>query len=321
MKRAFFTINPSMYEQWCIFSIRALKHYFIRMKIENACFVVLLLFMFLVSCSKYIDYSYAVPPDKLVVMASISPQDGLNIKLTHSLAPTGIHYDTATISIRDAKVNLIVNDSIIVHVPHDENGNYHLETTEFQSAPGSRYRLNVITNQYGSTESSEIIMPESAIVTYKGFEPNKRNINGDTCIHAHFIIQNIINSKNFYYYSSRNSFDEYLWSYMLTSEFENEICEMTDYWDFHCFTNLCLNKPSDTLSFEIQTIYKGITADFVEIKISATSESLYKYIKSAIQPEGSLELAFNDPQITFTNFNNSYGVFYAENYRWLRIVT
>jgi hypothetical protein len=289
------------------------------MKKNNLAPSFVILLFFIVSCDKFIEYQYDVPPDKLVVFARLNPQKGLEVKLTHSIIPNGIHYFDEDINVEDASIILIVNDTGFTSVPHISSGQYTLDGNVIDIHPGNRYKLRVASPKYGVAESSEVVIPNKSIVTFLKYESDKRNINGDTCINAFFTISNSNTSTNTYYYDIKIPFDDYPWVNMKINDIESEICEMIDYSDLHFFTDKCMSKPTDTLELEIQNIYKGKAIGYFEINISSISESLYKYAQNAIQPEGKIELAYSEPRLTYMNFDNAYGVFYCENNQSINI--
>jgi hypothetical protein len=266
------------------------------------------------SCEREIDYLYKVDNDKLVITGSISPQEGVKIKVTHSIQPTGTYFYKDSIFIANAEVFLIINDSNSIKLRYTVGGFYMLDTSVYFPKPGIRYKIKVESVNYGIAESTDVSIPQKPNFAYIGYIAEKVNINGDSAVHAFYTLYDNYGEENYYYYSftSLNPAIS-MWGVLLQSDYETQICGNVDYWKHSFFTDLCLDKPVDTLKFEVVTDYQDDNIDTFNIRFSSTNESLYAYCKNNMQPEGAIELAFSEPRIHSTNIKNGYGIFYGEN--------
>jgi len=277
--------------------------------------------LLLVSCSKYIDFSPPYEGDKIVINGYLSPNEGVRIKVTHSINPVGKYLFSDSLLVKDAVASLYENGIKLIDLKYQGKGFYGLPASPaIELFAGHKYKLIAESELYGKAESEEITIPERPEIKDFQFEEIgliyglesglfSFSVAGPSEKESYFSID-VVSKNNESIY-----FDRYP-----RKEGENyfESCEaiaggfgggIIVYSNECGFTNL-VHKYSTRLKYydrQSSTYYNPLI-----IMISTVSHDVYEYAKSYSQLEG-IELGFAEPPILKSNITGGYGLLYGSN--------
>ncbi|HCY41087.1 MAG TPA: hypothetical protein DHV48_06990 [Prolixibacteraceae bacterium] len=280
----------------------------------------LLLPFLLVSCTKYIEFSPPYEGDKIVINGYLSPNEGVRIKITHSINPVGKYLRSDSLIVKDAVAALYENGVKLIDLEYTGKGFYGLpDTPAVELLAGHKYKLIVQTEQYGKAESEEITLPakpeinnfnfeeigyvygsgsENGLFSFSISKPNEKE--------ACFSIQVVTKDNRslfFMHYpliQGRNYFESCGTGAGGMSIYSNE-CG---------FTNQVHQYSVETKYFEnwnISHYYNPLI-----IRIGTVSRDVYDYGKSYTQLDG-MEFGFAEPPIQKSNIKGGYGLLYGSN--------
>lgn len=302
------------------------------------CLLVVIVF-FASSCNRELDINPPFEGEKLVVNACISNIDGVNVQLTFSANPVGTFLVDKVRSVDDATVSLFENNTLLAVLEYESNGNYTMPNNiSLIPSPGSNYRIEVVSAQYGEAQSSNVEFPEITNVTYSrlvniGSEPGTGSQKSqgllkfmlDVSAYNNRFVELIINSAQEDGMYSRNPDDD------ITDNFSNP-CEVESRYGKVISTG-CGVTSHDTLQliFDIQYLASNASAaeildyDDLELLVNSVSQEYFDYIGSMnyfIDTDADMGLVFGvpEPKIIKSNIKGGYGVFYASNTNTIDLV-
>lgn len=274
-------------------------------------------FLLLVSCSKYIEFSPPYEGDKIVINGYISPTEGAKIKITHSINPVGKYLRSDSLLVKDASAALYENGIKLIDLKYIGKGFYGLpDSPSVELLAGHKYKLIVQSDRYGKAESEEISLPEQpeindlkfgenveiygqehALFSFPISEPNKKE--------SYFSIDAVTKNNESLY------FDRYP---RKEGEIFFESCE-ANIGGLNIYSNEC-GFTNQVHNYVLRLKYYDGTSSFyykpLIIRIGTVSRDLYEYAISYSDMAG-LEFGFAEPPILKSNINGGYGLLYGAN--------
>jgi hypothetical protein len=271
-------------------------------------------------CTKETEYKFKGFKEQLVVQAQLSPQKGLSIRVSKTLAP-----DLAkgvlpqSLLLDDAQVKFYEEDKLIAIVPNAKNGQYLLDSAKLQLKIGFAYVVEVSHKTFGTMSSEKVVLPAPPKVsdTKTSVSPVP-DLNGRTQLRISYVLDDP-HEENFYLFTAQtllrgkpNSLNQMTY---VDLEIRN-LCDpagLSQMIRDRCFNgqriNIALDFVQPTVYVRPNTIIA--TYDFVKFTVFNTSSSLY--LNSQDRTTGAA-FGFSDPNPTYTNMKGGgFGVFVAYN--------
>lgn len=275
---------------------------------------VLIVVLYLVSCTKELRFNPPFEGEKLVLNGYISTSETI-INITHSVNPVRNYLPEEKLSISDASVVLLENDLPVVQLEHSENGVYLIpESSSFKPTVGDSYSIQAFSEKYGEVKSDNIILPaipEINVLSFEQFGINNNSHNGLLSLSIPELSINAI----YIYLSALSSSGNMLFIYKYPINDANLYfanCEAT-VGNTLIYDNSC--GFSNTVQKFIIPLQSSLNEPFYEsinIKIGVVSRELFDYAISYNEIYG-LEYGFTEPPVLKSNMHGGYGLFYALN--------
>lgn len=291
------------------------------------------------SCNRELDINPPFEGEKLVVNACISNFDGVNVQVTFSANPVGTFLMDKVRYVDDATVSLFENNTLVAVLEYESNGNYTMPNNiSLIPSPGSHYRIEVVSAQYGEAQSSNVEFPEITNVTYSklidvGPEPGTGSqksqgllkfmldVSADNIRFVELVI-NSAQEDGMYFRNPDND---------ITDNFSNP-CEVESRYGKVISTG-CGVTSRDTIQliFDIQYLASNASPveildyDDLKLVVNSVSQEYFDYIGSMnyfIDTDADMGLIFGvpEPKIIKSNIEGGYGVFYASNTKTIDLV-
>ena len=260
--------------------------------------------------------------DKLVVYGVVDNENGLVVKVSHSVQPIG--KTTDNLNIIDAHIILYENgDSLPLIIKGRKInglGGYEYTDSTIHPKVGARYKIIVSTIGYQTVESEEQVFLE---------KPDVRNISA-------LIGKGEIYGDKFYIFKANLFFDStHTYYYVINTVTESDTSAATTnyttnldskyktcdaylysliffYGSSNCFYsgeeilwNIGFNKNFN--------LFTKKTPSSLNLRISSVSKIFFDYGKSLNQPDSPQDLIFREPNAAVNNIKNGYGYFYTKN--------
>lgn len=276
--------------------------------------------LLLISCSKYIDFSPPYEGDKIVINGYLSPNEGAQIKITHSINPVGKYLLSDSLIVKNAVATIYENGVKLIDLRYQGKGFYGLpDSPQIELFAGNKYKLVVQTELYGDAESEEITLPEQAEINdFKFEEIGDSYGSGSGNGLFSFSISEPSEKESCFAIRVVTKDDEslYFGHYpRIEGEIFFESCEtyvgsMNIYSNECGFTNQVHQYNFDlkySESWQVSHYYQPLT-----ISIGTVSRDLYEYAKSYSQLAG-MEFGFSEPPILKSNITGGYGLLFGTN--------
>jgi hypothetical protein len=281
--------------------------------ISKTSLVAFLIFLF-ISCGKdstSYDYKIKYEGDKIVINGYITPQKGCVINISKSIPAIGT-FPVSSLEVNNARIFLFENGKNILELKSIGKGNFISEN--FTPSVGNRYAIKATADNLATVQSSEVIVPDTPQVKKINMLLRK-GTNTDDIADFEISLNNLKGIEVKYYTIICTSYNEkdYLAQYFSNLDINNISCDFNSNFDakIQYFSNKCISNGI------FQTNYAVVYGHDSRIKqldltLSSISKAYFDYLQSQQQPIGK-EKAFLEPTAIYTNINNGYGVFYAQN--------
>jgi len=278
----------------------------------------LLLMVF--GCNKRLDnYELDYSGNRLVLFGNISNELGVTVYLTHTLPPTGTYYfDEINVEVSDATIVLFENNIAVDTLTEIEPGSYFLSYVPF---PGNSYSVTASATRFVTVFSDNVLFHDSISLDDVVYEAGFEDISGDPAFSVLPVFNDDISIKNYYAFGFRLFIGEDLYTGNVYENPDSDPlgCEAGIFvyneafikvYSDNCFSGIAF--PFTFISAKVYHEAEIFPFDKCEFTISAISNELYNYISNQSETAGT-QLLFSDPKINYTNINNGFGVFWAQN--------
>ena len=260
--------------------------------------------------------------NKLVVYGVVDNENGLVVRVSHSVEPVGKISDSLV--IRNAHIVLYENgDSISSNINGRQiefAGGYEYADSTIQPKVGARYKIKVSSIGYQTVESEEQVFLEKPDVRDTSAVLGKGQIYGD----KFYIFKThlFFDSKQTYYYVI-NSLTESDTS-AATTNYTTNLDNKYQTCDAYTFRFIPFYASSNCFYLGEEIVWNiGFDKRFnpdtkkipstVTLRFSAISKIYFDYNKSLNQPTSPQDLIFREPNAAVNNIKNGYGYFYTKN--------
>ena len=274
--------------------------------------IVFFLAVFSINCDNYVPLQpIDTNQNKLVLMAKLSMQDGLTVKLSQTLAVTDTILISPDLFINDALVLFYENEILIDTLINKENGNYTF-SKPFQSLTENSYHLIVQTTDFETLTTEKLTMPDT--VNFQILDEVAPDYNGVRKFSFSFTDDGTMS--NFYmvkaYLQTANNFETINvgTSYL----FEDASCGFGD----AILPDYCFN--GETIELFAQLSDKE-DSSYYYLGLESISESFYLHYKNTVYEEyDAFESIFLAPSLYYSNIEGGYGLFSVHNEKRKKVI-
>lgn len=273
--------------------------------------------LFLQSCSKRINYNPNYE-DKIVVNASISPQQGIEVKLSKSISPTETQYYTREdLKLENATIELYRSDTLLTVLTEVEKGIYKA-TNNLNIRVDEEFYLKIFAESLPDATTEEVIIPKALTNTNYSFERFNED-DGELIIYFE-------NNEFTPFFATElwgeNINNNRLWfSYSFPDFDEGNICDIIRRSTYSFLNTSCLNNILTSVRVDIRNIDNAhhLNEDGksptkrIKFNLKNITKDFFRYAETYRADSGFFESIESEIQPTHTNINGGYGIFAAEN--------
>ncbi len=277
-------------------------------------------FSLIIACNKRLDnYQLDYKGDQLVLFGSISNIDGVTIYLTHTLPPTGTYYfDEIDVTVSDAIIILFENGVAVDTLIESEPGKYFLA---YLPVPENNYEIICTVVGYTTVYSDAITYPTPITLESVDFNSDLEGEDGDPACSVRPIFDDNLETENYYAFGFSFYADDELFygNVFETPDASSLACESgifiynTRFWKV--YTDNCFAGTEFPFTFQSSSVNHEeeiIPFDKLRFTVSVISRELSDYISNQSETSG-INLLFSDPKLNYSNINDGFGVFWAQN--------
>jgi hypothetical protein len=281
--------------------------------------LVIIIFIFTAfSCSKQITYTPDYE-DKVVVNASISPQKGVEVRLSKSISPsTKTYYLADDLKLSDAVVELYRSDSLVAVLQETEKGLYKSANNLIIQEDES-YHLKVNATDLPEVTTEKVTIPKALTNTGYTFE-RFDEIKGELIVRFEntdftpfFAIELL----------GEDELNQPLTIYSFLTDYDDEgLCETAwgpaySFLNTNCFLNELVNVRKEVGNLNDSNLLSDYRLSSpvkkLKVKLKNVNEAFFRYAQTYRIENGFFESVSSDLQITYSNIEGGYGIFVAEN--------
>jgi hypothetical protein len=273
--------------------------------------------VFLQSCSKRITYKPDYE-DKIVVNASISPQRGVEVKLSKSISPAETQYYTVEdLKLENATVELYRSDTLLAVLSEVEKGTYKA-ANNLNIKADEEFYLKIFIESLPDVTTKKIIIPKTLTSTNYTFEQFDES-NGE-------IIVWFQNNEFTPFFAielwGEDVNNDRLWfSYYFPDFNEGNTCDVLWESTTSVLNTSCFNNDLVSIRIGLRDINNAHLLNEmgrsptkkIKLKLKNVNEPFFRYAQTYDIETGFFESVSADLQITYSNIEGGYGIFVAEN--------
>lgn len=293
-------------------------------------FVLLIILIVALSCTKQVEIEIPVVPPRPVVNAFFSPDSNLSINLCKS---SGV-FETNFPEIPNAIVVLYCNDAFADTLIYSGNGNYnsnHIPTA------GNSYKISVFTDEFGEVSAEDFIPSKPLIKSAIRTDNYGVDIYGSS--YSLLELEFYKNPEGVNFYEVILSFDSLLFVVGPDTSYINGIAgvctddpiAVSDAGNSDCMKSKNLVFCDEFITSETYKIYikyypmmtPHLTTEYnLYVNFHSISENYFNYIKKRnLYYNNTQSLMNNDGEIVrlYSNVSNGYGIFAGFNSQILKL--
>lgn len=270
------------------------------------------------ACIKDLDYRIA-HEDKIVVNASISPQNGIEVRLSKTISPSETAYFTVDdLKLENAKVELYRMDTLLTQLEETDKGFYRA-TEELNISEGEQFYIKILADNFSEVTTERVTIPQGLTNTDFIFEQLDEGT-GE-------IIAKFENSNTTPFvtidFIGKGENAELLNINFLSPDYQNNgLCDVA--WSFsgQFLDTSCLSEGEANMRLQLfslddnRPISNGegsIPVKKINFNLRNINEDFFRYVQTYDPESDFFESIGSEIQPLHTNILNGYGVFVAEN--------
>ncbi|MCC7575916.1 MAG: DUF4249 family protein [Methanomethylovorans sp.] len=270
-------------------------------------YILVVLMLLLVSCTKVIEIDLPDAPDKLVVNCFFSTGSKFIVHLSHSQNIL----DEDTTIIKNGDIKLFINDIFQGSLSHIADGFYSHDTIVARA--GVKYRITATAPGYNQVEAEDSAPPITLLDSVFYDPDTYTDSEGSQFYKIQIFFKDNISDQNFYEIHLQLFNDEDVFE-LIRLYGDNEKVILNE-GDEEYYSGLCVFSDElingNQYRLKLRT-HSTITGNRKEMHLLSVSETFYKYRKSWIRHSFAQvpDLANPmEPVTLFSNVKGGYGIF------------
>ena len=286
------------------------------------------LFVFLVSCEKYIEFSGEITEPLLVVNSIVNPDSAVSAHISQSRFVLG--KTSPIVTVENAAVNVFVNDALKEKLIHKGGGMYK---GSYFPKPSDKIRIEVTVPQFETVEATTVV-PENVNLTLNSFgQTVKESSPGAAYVEVNMKMTLSDNAKeeNFYFIKGyRNVYANGMLQYSHQLDLKlsdvlknNQVSGSNDFFSEllgedtsgtqrikNIFNDAFVNGKDIALDFTFSEFPKHSNYEEIEyeIQVAQMSKDLYQYLLSANKAMESNDIPIVESVQVHSNTTNGVGI-------------